>query len=138
MKGKKGVEWPRTIMYVLFSTLLLILGAFFILTIVQDFVATASIADENLKYNLFAHRIIGSENCLAYGDHFGIIDYEKWQQPRVTDCLDRKKNFELELTEFDGRVSTMSRGSPNKIEDYFFVKVKHGNEFTDGILRIEV
>jgi hypothetical protein len=86
---------------------------------------------------LLAHRVIGSDTCLANEDNFGVVDFSKFDRGRIGNCLEGA-DFELELEEFDGARASISNGRPSAIEDYFFVKIKKGQEVNDGILRIKL
>lgn len=153
--GKKAVEWPEALVYVLLSAILLIIGLYYILNISASSNLAIDFNVNNLQFSLLSNRIINSADCLAWEEpyltstgttytvHAGIIDESKFLKQRIKNCLDGKAVF-LWLTDFDGNnlqpnITTKTPNSERFVEDYYLVKVhRTDGSFTDARLGVKI
>lgn len=152
MKNKKAVEWPVVMIYVIFTTILFIMGTFMVLKLINVSGATVDRNLNELEFTLLADRMINSADCAAWEEQInagglfqvrpGIISWDKlnFNSKNITSCVGNKK-YSLELTDLDGNWElTINNLGSNKIimQDTYFVQIHKGgyDEFHNGVLTI--
>ena len=119
MLGKRGVEQPQVIVYVLLVTILTIAGLYVAFIYMGDVKLSISFSTYNTRFNAAAARFLNSPECFAVEEtynwngqkyaqvHAGIISWEKFNESeRISrNCINREKQIWLKLESLDGELS---------------------------------
>ena len=152
MKNKKAVEWPVVMIYVIFTTILFIMGTFMVLKLLNISGATIDKNLDELKFTLLADRIINSADCVAWEEPItegglikfqvrpGIVSFNKVFSGNITHCI-KDTRYYLELADFDGDWSVSTNPQLKdvfKVKDTYFVQIHREGyaELHDGALTI--
>ena len=112
--SKKAVEEPRVIVYVLFTTILVLSGLYIAFTYMGVIDLRFDFSDYNFRYNSAASRIMNSPSCYAYQEAYtkdgqtyyqvlpGVIDLSEIKTQLILDtCIRGEKQIFINITQYD-------------------------------------
>ena len=151
--AKRGQQtmWLPTVIHVFLSMILLIIGLLVVNRFASGFDTTIQFKTQDLAHDLIAARLLNSGDCLAWTEaysksgqvsyvvHSGIIDMQKFNTKRVSDCIMRK-NFDLKLYELgsDTSVPISSGDAQDAPVDTFLVRLFDNGQFSTGLITIKI
>jgi len=151
--AKRGQQtmWLPTVIHVFLSMILLIIGLLVVNRFASGFDTTIQFKTQDLAHDLIASRLLNSGDCLAWTEsysksgqvsyvvHSGIIDMQKFNKARISDCI-KGKNFDLKLYELgsDTSVPISSGDAQDAPVDTFLVRLFDNGQFSTGLITIKI
>jgi len=150
---KRGQQtiWLPTVVHVLLSMVLLIIGLLIINRFASGFDTTIEFKTQDLDHSLLSARLLNSPDCLAWTEsytkagqtqyivHSGIIDMQKFDKSRISNCI-KGKNFDLKLYELGASESKQKASGDVKdaLMDTFLVRVYDSGKFSTQLITIQI
>ncbi|MBI2117260.1 hypothetical protein HYT95_00005 [Candidatus Peregrinibacteria bacterium] len=139
--------------------LLIILAILFLSILMKSALLSKAPASDvgDLRYNLLSARLLNSADCLAYEDAYldaagnnivrvraGIVDINKYSTNEWSVCFGNPNTYAvLYLEDFTDGQNYVSNPTASQVDasyrtDYYFVRIRSGNEFHDGRIKISI